>query len=239
MALDASYVIPIFLRRINYNHPEVNFKPGPFSLGDGVLGNFCNWLSIIWTCFITVIFSLPTVLPVTKDNMNYASVRVSSFSKAKDETYMSCPARCRLLRAESYFYRCEFPALLILTSDLNKLWIVSGTWSLAINIIMAHSPTFMAVLLFQKPTQKIPPPKKAWPKKLHLVLSIGSWSCVETPITQGIGFVLTCVDEKNFNPSFFITWWSPDVYYTIWSGTTSKTWHFPLCPFLKRGVGCR
>ncbi|KAF7759611.1 hypothetical protein Agabi119p4_11306 [Agaricus bisporus var. burnettii] len=73
MALDASYVIPIFLRRINYNHPEVNFKPGPFSLGDGVLGNFCNWLSIIWTCFITVIFSLPTVLPVTKDNMNYAS----------------------------------------------------------------------------------------------------------------------------------------------------------------------
>jgi len=74
IALDLSYIIPIFLRRINYNHPEVMFKPGPFSLGNGILGNFCNWLCIVWTCFIFVIFSLPTILPVTKDNMNYASV---------------------------------------------------------------------------------------------------------------------------------------------------------------------
>lgn len=74
MALDLSYIIPIFLRRINYNHPEVMFKPGPFYLGNGILGNFCNWLCIFWTCFICVIFSLPTILPVTKDNMNYASV---------------------------------------------------------------------------------------------------------------------------------------------------------------------
>ncbi|KAF9447455.1 APC amino acid permease [Macrolepiota fuliginosa MF-IS2] len=74
MALDMSYIIPIFLRRINYNHPEVMFKPGPFSLGNGVVGNLCNWLCIFWTCFICVIFSLPTILPVTKDNMNYASV---------------------------------------------------------------------------------------------------------------------------------------------------------------------
>jgi len=74
IALDMSYIIPIFLRRIYYNHPEVMFKPGPFYLGNGFLGNFCNWLSILWTCFIFVIFSLPTILPVTKDNMNYASV---------------------------------------------------------------------------------------------------------------------------------------------------------------------
>lgn len=73
MALDLSYIIPIFLRRIYYNHPEISFKPGPFYLGNGILGNFCNWLCIFWTLFICVIFSLPTVLPVTKDNMNYAS----------------------------------------------------------------------------------------------------------------------------------------------------------------------
>lgn len=75
MALDTSYIIPIFLRRIYHNHPEVNFKPGPFYLGNGFLGNLCNWMCILWTLFICIIFSLPTILPVTKENMNYASVR--------------------------------------------------------------------------------------------------------------------------------------------------------------------
>ncbi|KAL9710756.1 polyamine transporter tpo5 [Leucoagaricus gongylophorus] len=78
MALDISYIIPIFLRRIYHSHPEVNFKPGPFYLGNGFLGNFCNWMCILWTLFICIIFSLPTVLPVTKENMNYASVITSS-----------------------------------------------------------------------------------------------------------------------------------------------------------------
>ncbi|KAF9468265.1 APC amino acid permease [Collybia nuda] len=74
MALDLSYVIPIFLRRVFAHHPEVMFKPGPFYMGDGLLGKFCNWLCIIWTLFICVIFSLPTIRPVTAQNMNYASV---------------------------------------------------------------------------------------------------------------------------------------------------------------------
>ncbi|KAG6861811.1 hypothetical protein C0995_011692 [Termitomyces sp. Mi166 len=74
MALDLSYIIPIFLRRLFQNHPEVTFKPGPFYMGDGLLGKVCNTTSIIWTLFVCVIFSFPTYLPVTKDNMNYASV---------------------------------------------------------------------------------------------------------------------------------------------------------------------
>lgn len=98
MALDGSYIIPIFLRRIYHNHPEVNFKPGPFSLGDGFIGNFCNWLCILWTCFITVIFSLPTVFPVTKDNMNYASV-CSIISRLQKMTLT------RLLRHDEGYYR--------------------------------------------------------------------------------------------------------------------------------------
>ncbi|KAG6911061.1 hypothetical protein DXG01_004576 [Tephrocybe rancida] len=74
MALDLSYIIPIFLRRVFENHPEVMFKPGPFYMGDGFLGKFCNATCILWTLFVCVIFSFPTYLPVTKDNMNYASV---------------------------------------------------------------------------------------------------------------------------------------------------------------------
>ncbi|RDB23394.1 putative amino-acid permease C15C4.04c [Hypsizygus marmoreus] len=74
MALDLSYVIPIFLRRVFADHPDVLFKPGPFYMGDGIVGKAANWICIIWTIFICVIFSLPTVRPVTAQNMNYASV---------------------------------------------------------------------------------------------------------------------------------------------------------------------
>ncbi|EMD35152.1 hypothetical protein CERSUDRAFT_85857 [Gelatoporia subvermispora B] len=74
IALDLSYIIPIFLRRLYRNHPEVDFKPGPFYMGDGLLGWAANVMCISWTLFVCVIFSLPTVLPVTKENMNYASV---------------------------------------------------------------------------------------------------------------------------------------------------------------------
>ncbi|GBE86966.1 APC amino acid permease [Sparassis latifolia] len=74
MALDLSYIIPIFLRRLYRNHPEVIFKPGPFYMGDGLLGWMANILCISWTLFVCVIFSLPTVFPVTPQNMNYASV---------------------------------------------------------------------------------------------------------------------------------------------------------------------
>lgn len=74
MALDLSYIIPIFCRRVFHKHPDVMFKPGPFYMGGGVVGLLCNTMCISWTLFVCVIFSLPTVMPVTADNMNYASV---------------------------------------------------------------------------------------------------------------------------------------------------------------------
>ncbi|KAF8172767.1 APC amino acid permease [Mycena galopus ATCC 62051] len=74
IALDLSYIIPIFLRRVFQNHPEVMFKPGPFYMGAGALGWAANIACISWTLFVCVIFSFPTVKPVTSLNMNYASV---------------------------------------------------------------------------------------------------------------------------------------------------------------------
>ncbi|KAI6112086.1 amino acid/polyamine transporter I [Pisolithus croceorrhizus] len=74
IALDISYIIPIFLHRLYANHPEVRFKPGPFYMGSGIIGWAANVACTSWTLFVCVIFSLPTILPVTKDNMNYASV---------------------------------------------------------------------------------------------------------------------------------------------------------------------
>jgi hypothetical protein len=78
MALDISYIIPIALRRIFQHHPEVRFKPGPFYLGDGLLGWAVNLNCILWTLFVSVIFSLPTYLPVTSNTMNYSSVITGS-----------------------------------------------------------------------------------------------------------------------------------------------------------------
>lgn len=75
MALDLSYIIPIFCRRVFHSHPDVMFKPGPFFMGYGWLGFACNTICISWTLFVCVIFSLPNNLPVTAANMNYASVR--------------------------------------------------------------------------------------------------------------------------------------------------------------------
>ncbi|KAJ7756206.1 amino acid permease [Mycena metata] len=74
IALDLSYIIPIALRRVFQDHPEVMFKPGPFYMGSGALGWAANIACISWTLFVCVIFSFPTVRPVTKLNMNYASV---------------------------------------------------------------------------------------------------------------------------------------------------------------------
>ncbi|KAJ7584947.1 APC amino acid permease [Mycena floridula] len=74
ISLDLSYIIPIFLRRVYQDHPEVMFKPGPFYMGDGLVGWTANVMCIFWTLFVCVIFSFPTYLPVTADTMNYAAV---------------------------------------------------------------------------------------------------------------------------------------------------------------------
>ncbi|GJE92870.1 amino acid permease [Phanerochaete sordida] len=73
MALDLSYIIPIFLRRWYRAHPEVHFRPGPFYMGDGLLGWAANVNCILWTLFVVIIFAMPNYLPVTPQNMNYAS----------------------------------------------------------------------------------------------------------------------------------------------------------------------
>ena len=101
MALDLSYIIPIFCRRVFAKHPDVMFKPGPFYMGDGWMGLLCNINCIVWTLFICVIFSLPTIMPVTPENMNYASVSGLSSFVVKREISLSIGAGhyCRCHRS--------------------------------------------------------------------------------------------------------------------------------------------
>ncbi|TVY59705.1 putative amino-acid permease [Lachnellula suecica] len=67
IALDWSYIIPIFCK-LAFG----KFKPGPWHMGP--FSKFVNAWACIWTFFVTIIFLLPTAMPVAADTMNYACV---------------------------------------------------------------------------------------------------------------------------------------------------------------------
>lgn len=66
-ALDWSYVVPIIAKLI-FNR----YQPGPWNLGKFSVP--VNLWASLWTTFISIIFFMPTELPVTVKDMNYAVV---------------------------------------------------------------------------------------------------------------------------------------------------------------------
>ncbi|KAJ5660542.1 hypothetical protein N7507_006993 [Penicillium longicatenatum] len=71
IALDWSYCIPI-LCKLMFG----NFEPGPWHMG--VLSPWVNAWACLWTLFVSIIFVLPTAMPVLADNMNYACVYLAA-----------------------------------------------------------------------------------------------------------------------------------------------------------------
>lgn len=63
IALDWSYCIPIFCK-IVFN----KFEPGPWHLGKA--GLFVNIYACLWTLFVSIIFIMPTALPVSADTVS-------------------------------------------------------------------------------------------------------------------------------------------------------------------------
>lgn len=63
------YVTPI-VARITWGRKY--FRPGPFNLG--VWAYPLGAVSTLWMLFATVVFCLPTEMPVSAENLNYASV---------------------------------------------------------------------------------------------------------------------------------------------------------------------
>lgn len=74
LGMDLSYLVPIVSRQIFANHPDVNYRPGPFTLGTGILGRIVNFIAILWTLFECTILAIPTELPMTQYNFNYSWV---------------------------------------------------------------------------------------------------------------------------------------------------------------------
>ncbi|KAJ5129246.1 uncharacterized protein N7515_005285 [Penicillium bovifimosum] len=75
IALATAYAIPIFLSLWN-GREEVH--KAAWNCGR-VLGTFSNVVALAWIGFEMVLFSMPTVLPVTAQSMNYASVVFMGF----------------------------------------------------------------------------------------------------------------------------------------------------------------
>ncbi|GLI76004.1 polyamine transporter tpo5 [Penicillium ochrochloron] len=67
IALDWSYCIPI-LCKLFFG----KFQPGPWHMGP--LSTIVNIWACLWTLFVSIIFVLPTAMPVTAQTMNYACV---------------------------------------------------------------------------------------------------------------------------------------------------------------------
>ncbi|EMC98071.1 hypothetical protein BAUCODRAFT_32069 [Baudoinia panamericana UAMH 10762] len=67
IALDWSYCIPIVCKLV-----FGRFTPGPWHMGR--LSYIVNIWACVWTLFVSIIFIMPTALPVTAENMNYAIV---------------------------------------------------------------------------------------------------------------------------------------------------------------------
>ncbi|EPQ29553.1 uncharacterized protein PFL1_02772 [Pseudozyma flocculosa PF-1] len=74
LGMDSSYLVPIVSRWIYWDHPDVQFKPGPFFLGRGLLGKTVNAVAIVWTVFECTLLSIPTVKPIAATTFNYSWV---------------------------------------------------------------------------------------------------------------------------------------------------------------------
>jgi amino acid permease (GABA permease) len=107
IALDWSYCIPIACKLM-----FGKFEPGPWHMG--VFSKYVNAWACLWTLFVSIIFILPTVRPVTALTMNYASVFLvfilgcaAIFWYISGRKYYSGP----VIEAEGYESNGEAPAL--------------------------------------------------------------------------------------------------------------------------------
>jgi hypothetical protein len=69
IGLYIAYALPILLRRLSKD-----FKPGPWHLG--AWSAPIGWIAVIWVVFISVLFMLPTLNPISAVTFNYTSVVV-------------------------------------------------------------------------------------------------------------------------------------------------------------------
>ncbi|KAG2046373.1 amino acid transporter [Suillus hirtellus] len=83
MCLGASYAMPIAISLMNARR---DMHDAPFNLGS--VGTVINAVAVLWVMFVTVLFLMPAVIPVTMWSMNYASVVFGGFGVISAAWYM-------------------------------------------------------------------------------------------------------------------------------------------------------
>ncbi|KAG1810354.1 amino acid transporter [Suillus plorans] len=83
MCLGASYAMPIAISLMDARR---DMHDAPFNLGS--FGTVINAVAVLWIMFVTVLFSMPAVIPVTMWSMNYASVVFGGFGVISATWYM-------------------------------------------------------------------------------------------------------------------------------------------------------
>jgi hypothetical protein len=96
--LNEYFRLPIFLRLVNYRQ----FKKGPFHLGRWSLPIAA--VASTWICFITIVFMLPQVNPVTSQTLNYAPVATGAVFLYAVVTWLLSARKC----ACAPFFRVRF-----------------------------------------------------------------------------------------------------------------------------------
>jgi amino acid transporter len=91
-ALAVSYAIPIIVSLMHLRR-EVN--SARWTLGP-LFGTITNVIAVLWIAFEVVLFSMPTVLPVTEVTMNYASVVLVGFLALAGVWYIVHARKCKL-----------------------------------------------------------------------------------------------------------------------------------------------
>ena len=70
-AIDLSYAMPLLARILSRFTGHAKVLPGPYTLGR--YGIYLNAIGVLFLVFISIAFNLPTLRPVTQENMNYTS----------------------------------------------------------------------------------------------------------------------------------------------------------------------
>ncbi|KAJ7092385.1 amino acid transporter [Mycena belliarum] len=83
MALGSSYAMPVAISLASARRDMVE---SPFPLGR--FGPALNGIAVVWAAFEMVLFSMPAVLPVTPQSMNYASVVFVAFALMSAAWYL-------------------------------------------------------------------------------------------------------------------------------------------------------
>jgi amino acid transporter len=72
IGITPAYAIPVYLRLRAGNH----FRPGPWHLGRW--SKPIGWTAVTWVAFVTVLFCLPQVRPITAQSFNYSLVALAA-----------------------------------------------------------------------------------------------------------------------------------------------------------------